>query len=168
MKATGEVMSIAENFEAALLKAVRGCETGLLTLNAAPLNDSPVIKRLKEVNDRRLFTVFEALKAGISVDEIFNITKIDRWFLYKLKGLCDFESEISENISFENYLKAKKLGYTDSALKSLTKGALPAHRGCVYKMVDTCGAEFEAVTPYFYSSYDDVCEARSFKRSGKP
>ena len=94
MKATGEVMAIAPCFEMALMKAVRGAELGLDTLNAAPLSDAPVLERLAAQDDRRIFTVFEALKAGISVDEIFEITKIDRWFLWKIKNLADFETHL--------------------------------------------------------------------------
>jgi carbamoyl-phosphate synthase large subunit len=84
MKATGEVMAIGNSFEAALMKAVRGAEISLDTLNARPLSDRPVLERLHEQNDRRIFTVFEALKAGVSVEEIHEITKIDEWFLYKI------------------------------------------------------------------------------------
>ncbi|NLD83110.1 MAG: carbamoyl-phosphate synthase large subunit, partial [Clostridiales bacterium] len=90
MKATGEVMAIGQRFEEALMKAVRGAEIGLDTLNAAPLSDLPIRERLAAQDDRRLFTVFEALKGGLSVDEIFEITKIDRWFLYKMQGMAAF------------------------------------------------------------------------------
>ncbi|MGN1095688.1 MAG: carbamoyl-phosphate synthase large subunit [Eubacteriales bacterium] len=168
MKATGEVMAIGNTFEAALMKAVRGAEISLDTLNAKPISDAPVLERLKNTDDRRLFTVFEALKAGISVDEIHDITKIDRFFINKLAGLADFEKEISEGLSKENYLRGKKLGYTDAALSRISGSKIEESRDAVYKMVDTCGAEFDAETPYFYSTYDDVCESRSFKKSGKP
>lgn len=94
MKATGEVMAIGRNFETALMKAVRGAEISLDTLNAAPLSDKPIKERLSEQNDRRVFTVFEALKAGISVEEIHDITLIDEWFLNKIKNLADFEIKI--------------------------------------------------------------------------
>ena len=169
MKATGEVMAIAPSFEMALMKAVRGAEISLDTLNAAPMDDAPLRKRLTRTDDRRLFTVFEALKAGITVDEIFEITKIDRWFLYKLQGLAQFEQRIAGKPLCEaDYREAKRLGYPDTALQRLTgQKQLP---GCwfSYKMVDTCGAEFAAQTPYFYSSCDSFCESRSFARSGKP
>ncbi len=168
MKATGEVMSIGPSFEMALMKAVRGAEIGLDTLNAAPLSDAPVLDRLHEQNDYRLFTIFEALKAGVDVDTIFDITKIDRWFLYHLKRLAAFETRIEKGLSDEDYFEAKRLGYTDAALRRITgRQDLPG-REFVYRMVDTCGAEFDAETPYFYSSCDDECESRSFPRSGKP
>ncbi len=169
MKATGEVMAIAQSFEAAVMKAVRGAEISLDTLNAAPINDLPVIERLKISDDRRLFTVFEAIKSGITLDEIFEITKIDRFFLSKLKKLADYElAAQKDGLNDDTYLLGKKLGYTDKALKKLSGSSDLPHTDCSYKMVDTCGAEFDAVTPYFYSTYDKDCEARSFKRSGKP
>ena len=168
MKATGEVMAIAPSFEMALMKAVRGAELGLDTLNAAPLSDAPLAERLAVQDDRRLFTVFEALKAGMSVDEIFNITKIDRWFLWKIQNLANFEQRIKNDLSDENYRKGKLLGYTDEALCRLSGAAAVPGMEMHYKMVDTCGAEFDAETPYFYSSFDAECESRLFPRSGKP
>jgi carbamoyl-phosphate synthase large subunit len=168
MKATGEVMSIGPCFEMALMKAVRGAEISLDTLNAPPQSDAPVRERLREADDKRLFTVFEAIKAGVSIDEIFDITRIDRFFLYKLKNLADFEAEIVGGINEEQYLRGKRLGYTDDALARISGAQLPAHRNAVYKMVDTCGAEFDAETPYFYSTYDEFCESRAFQKSGKP
>ncbi|MGN0660890.1 MAG: carbamoyl-phosphate synthase large subunit, partial [Oscillospiraceae bacterium] len=168
MKATGEVMAIAPSFEMAVMKAVRGAEISLDTLNAAPVSDEPVLKRLENIDDRRLFTVFEALKSGITVDEIHSITRIDRWFLHKLKKLADFEKTLSPNLTEEQYITAKKLGYTDKAILRISGAQSVPHRECVYKMVDTCGAEFDAETPYFYSTYDSHCESRSFEKSGKP
>ena len=169
MKATGEVMAIAESFEAGIMKAVRGAEISLDTLNAKSLDDSPVRERLARMDDRRIFTIFEALKAGISVDEIFDITKIDRFFISKLKNLADFECELEcSPMSKELYIKAKKYGYTDRAIKKISGKELDFDICASYKMVDTCGAEFDAQTPYFYSTYDSFCEARSFARSGKP
>lgn len=170
MKATGEVMSIAPCFEMAIMKAVRGAEISLDTLNAAPINDKPITERLKECNDRRIFTVFEAIKAGISIDEIYDITRIDRFFLYKIKNLADFEADIEANgIDEEKYILGKKYGYPDAALKRIAGvETLPASKNAVYKMVDTCAAEFDARTPYFYSSYDEYCESKAFVRSGNP
>lgn len=169
MKATGEVMAIGQSFEAALMKAVRGAEISADTLNMPPLNDAPVEERLLEQNDRRIFTVFEALKKGISPEKINSLTKIDLWFLYKLKNLADFENHISKDGLCEgDYEKAKRLGYTDAAITRLSgEKELPGF-SFSYKMVDTCGAEFDAETPYFYSCCDKACESRSFKRSGKP
>ncbi|MBR6839804.1 MAG: carbamoyl-phosphate synthase large subunit, partial [Oscillospiraceae bacterium] len=168
MKATGEVMAIAPSFEMALMKAVRGAELGLDTLNAAPLYDAPIRERLAAQDDRRIFTVFEALKSGVSVDEIFSITKIDRWFLYKLLGLAEFEKALSGGLTDGLYRKAKRLGYPDGAILRISGAASVPGMRMSYKMVDTCGAEFDAETPYFYSSYDAECESRLFPRSGKP
>ena len=168
MKATGEVMAIGQSFEEALMKAVRGAEISLDTLNCPPLNGSPVMERLADPNDRRIFTVFEALKAGVTVDEIYDVTRIDRFFLYKLARLAAFEERIAARFTDEDYRAAKRLGYPDAAIRRLT-GAETLPEFChSYKMVDTCGAEFDAETPYFYSCCDSSCEARAFKRSGKP
>ncbi len=168
MKATGEVMAIAPNFEMALMKAVRGAEISLDTLNAAPLNAKPVLERLAEQNDRRIFTVFEAIKSGITLETIHDITRIDLWFLNKLKVLADYEAELDAGMSDELYIRGKNLGYTDDALKRLSGADRLPEFHMSYKMVDTCGAEFDAQTPYFYSCCEKVCEARSFGRSGKP
>ena len=169
MKATGEVMSIAPSFEEALMKAIRGAEIGQDTLNhkKSLLGDNP-LESLKKTDDMRLFRVFEALKCGVSIDDIFNITKIDRFFLSKLKGLCNFEEEIAKLeggvMDEETYIKAKKLGYTDDALKRISGATLPAHRASAYKMVDTCAGEISAEKPYFYGTHDEVDhdEARFF------
>ena len=170
MKATGEVMAIAPGFEMALMKAVRGAEIGMDTLNRKPdpNDDAPILERLERVDDHRLFTVFEAIKSGVSLEQIHAITKIDLWFLAKIKHLADFEATLSGDLTEEQYEAGKRLGYTDDALARLSGGKLPAHRDAVYKMVDTCGAEFDAETPYFYSTYDHYCESRTFPRSGRP
>ena len=171
MKATGEVMAIGPSFEMALMKAVRGAEVGMDCLNRKSGDDAPIWERLARVDDHRLFTVFEALKTGVTPSEIFAITKIDRWFLAKLKKLADFELALTaEGLSPARYELGKHLGYPDETLLRLSgAAALPAPaKTAVYKMVDTCGAEFDAETPYFYSSFDKVCESRPFPRSGKP
>ncbi len=169
MKATGEVMAIGQSFEEGLMKAVRGCEIGLDTLNARPLSDEDVLARLQKQDDRRIFTAFEALKKGVSVDQIYALTKIDRWFLYRLENLASFEEKIAkEGLSDADYERGKRLGYPDEALKRLSgRDDLPRHP-MSYKMVDTCAAEFAAMTPYFYSCMDKACDSRSHPRSGKP
>ena len=170
MKATGEVMAIAPGFEAALMKAVRGAEIGMDTLNRAPDDAAPLSERLTRADDHRLFTIFEALRSGVGVDEIHEITRIDRFFLHKIKRLADFELSISGGLTPEAYAEGKRLGYTDAALLRLSgAAALPCEkREAVYRMVDTCAAEFDAETPYFYSTFDETCESRAFPRSGKP
>ncbi len=168
MKATGEVMAIAPCFEMALMKAVRGAEIKLDTLNRADDSGVPLELRLRVADDLRLFNIFEALKSGWSVERIHEITKIDRWFLFKLQNLANYEVRIANGLSDGDYILGKKLGYPDAALKRLSGATeLPQIRSA-FKMVDTCGAEFDAETPYFYSTFEDECESRSFPRSGKP
>ncbi len=169
MKATGEVMAIAQSFEAALMKAVRGAEISLDTLNAPPVSDDPLEVRLKAQDDRRVFTVFEAIKAGMALEKIHEITMIDLWFLHKMKKLADFEDGLEKNGLLEgDYEKAKRLGYTDAAIRRLSGAEELPSMPFSYKMVDTCAAEFDAQTPYFYSCVDKACDARRFPRSGRP
>ena len=168
MKATGEVMAIAPCFEMALMKAVRGAEIKLDTLNRADDSGVPLELRLRVADDLRLFNIFEALKTGWSVERIHEITKIDRWFLFKLQNLANYEARIANGLTDGDYILGKKLGYPDAALKRLSGATeLPQIRSA-FKMVDTCGAEFDAETPYFYSTFEQECESRSFPRSGKP
>lgn len=169
MKATGEVMAIAPSFEMALMKAIRGAEISLDTLNAPQNSELSIIERLKITDDKRIFNIFEALKNGIDIQTVHDITKIDNWFLNKLYKLAAFELKISrDGMGYEEYIQGKKFGYTDKALKRISKAENIPHIDASYKMVDTCGAEFDAQTPYFYSSYDKYCEARLFKRNDKP
>lgn len=170
MKATGEVMAIAPSFENALMKAVRGAEISLDTLNARPISDNDLETRLATPDDRRLFTIFEAIKAGVTLEHIHDVTRVDMFFLNKLKHLADYEKSIENGLDSEKYLQGKKFGYPDKALKRLSGcDILPCSRFTLsYKMVDTCAAEFDAETPYFYSVADGSCEAVKFGRSGKP
>ena len=168
MKATGEVMAIGTSFEQAIMKAVRGAEISLTTLNSPKfesMTEGELREELKKTTDERLFVVYAALKAGVSVDDIFDATKIDRWFLNKLKNLVDFEAEIAgTKLTRAQYKRGKKLGYTDRSLAELSGNPVPMHQKAVFKMVDTCAAEFSAQTPYFYSTYDeaDHDEAKPF------
>ena len=166
MKATGEVMAIGPTFEQAILKAVRGAELSLDSLNLprlSKLSDDEVRALLNNCDDERLFVVFEALKRGISVNEIAEITTIDRWFLNKLRLLAEFEHKLAEEgLSDEGYLEGKKLGYPDAVLERISGGKVRQHLSAGYRMVDTCAAEFEAQTPYFYADYGCVNEAERF------
>ncbi len=173
MKATGEVMAIGPSFEMALMKAVRGAEIGQDTLNRDARDPAPLRERLLRIDDHRLFTVFEALKAGVSVEEIHGITKIDEFFLWKLKGLAEFEKSIAGGLTDAQYFEGKRLGYPDAALRRLSGRQELPRSETVYRMVDTCAAEFDAETPYFYAvpsepSALSVCESRSHPRSGRP
>ena len=160
MKATGEVMAIGTSFEQAIMKAVRGAEISLDTLNHPkfePMSVEQLREELHKMTDERLFAVYQALKKGITIDEIYAVTKIDEWFLAKLKNLADYEAEITgKKLTRAQYLEGKRIGYTDKALERFSGEKLPAHRRAVFKMVDTCAAEFSAKTPYFYSTYDEL------------
>ena len=170
MKATGEVMSIAPSFEAAMMKAVRSIELGMDTLTKkafTTLSDEEVLEKLKDVDVDRCFCVFEALKRGIDADTINSITKIDQWFINKLNNLVKLEKWLSEGeLTQEKYDTAKKYCYLDKTIEQFSGKSLEEwgvkKRHAVYKMVDTCAAEFSAETPYFYSTYDEENEAAEF------
>lgn len=166
MKATGEVMSIGPTFEMAMMKAVRSIELGVDTFTLKKftmLTTKQVRERLNICDDERSFLLFEALKRGISVDEINEVTKIDKWFLYKLLNLVNLEKSLAEGeLTNEKYITAKKMGYLDSTIERLSGQKCPMHKSAVYKMVDTCAGEFKAETPYFYSTFDDENEAKEF------
>ena len=175
MKATGEVMAIGTSFEQALMKAVRGAEISLDTLNMPrlkKLSDEEVFAKVADCNDERLFVIFEAMKRGMSVDKIHEITMIDEWFLNKLLHLVKFEERLAEEpLTQELYHEAKVLGYPDKAIERISGKKIPQHENAVFKMVDTCAAEFAAQTPYFYSTYDEENEAAEFiadKNDKKP
>ncbi|MDR0904233.1 MAG: carbamoyl-phosphate synthase large subunit [Ruminococcus sp.] len=170
MMATGEIMAIGTSFEQAMMKSVRSIELGLDSMNLPKLkklSDDEIRERLKNVDDERSFVVFEALKRGITVDYIHEVTMIDEWFLYKLLNLVEIERQMSASeLTDELYLQAKHFGYTDEAITRISGGkAIKNPRKAVYKMVDTCAGEFMAETPYFYSTYDDENEAAEFKAS---
>ena len=166
MKATGEVMAIAPTFEQALMKAVRGAEISCDTLNVAKfakMNDVELSLKLYDIDDERLFVIYESLKRGVSVDEINRITKIDKWFLSKLVKLVDCERDLSQlKLTDSLYLRAKKLGFLDKSIEEISKQKILNPRFASYKIVDTCAAEFKAETPYFYSTYDEENEALEF------
>ena len=166
MKATGEVMAIAPTFEHAIMKAVRGAEISHDTLDDkkfAKMSDENVVDRLSVCDDQRIFCVFEALKRGVSVDKIHEITLIDEWFLNKLLILVDMEKTLKEgNLDETTYFKAKKLGFLDRTIEAFTGEECKYSATPVYKMVDTCAAEFDAETPYFYSTFDEENEAEEF------
>ena len=172
MQATGEVMAIGTSFEQALMKAVRGAEIKMESLTLASLathSDEEIRNRLSKSDDERLFVVFEALKRGISIQDIHAITMIDEWFLGKLLHMVALETELAKSTEWteELYERAKQYGYPDSVIKKLTGKDIPRPKSASYKMVDTCAAEFEAQTPYFYATYDEENEAKTFIESHK-
>ncbi len=165
MKATGEVMAIAPTFEQALMKAVRGAEIGLQDLNAhrqMEMSPEEIKAALHNCTDERLFVVYQAIKNGVSYDEIYNITKIDKWFLSKLGNIANMEASLKEGLDDEKYLAAKRMGFPDKVITKLSGQQVTKPARAVYKMVDTCAAEFAAETPYFYSTYDEENEAAEF------
>ena len=165
MKATGEVMAIGATFEQAIMKAVRGAEISHDSLNdkkCESQDDETIRARLHDCTDERLFVVYEALKRGVSVDEVFEATKIDRWFLWKFLNLIHMDRALAEGFDDELYMKAKRMGYPDRLIESLSGKKVEKSARAVYKMVDTCAAEFSAETPYFYSTYDEENEAEEF------
>jgi carbamoyl-phosphate synthase large subunit len=175
MKATGEVMSIDRTFEGALLKAVRSLEIGLHRLNIpeiAELSTDKVREHLKLANDERLFVIAEAIRRGITVDEIHGITGIDRWFLDKIENITEMEVQIKAGLTPELLAKAKKMNLADRSIAELTGKDTDEIRAMrkaqdlipCYKMVDTCAAEFEAVTPYYYSTYAQEDEVKTSNR----
>ena len=168
MKATGEVMAIGTTFEAAMMKAVRGAEIGkdcFFDSVCAGQSTDMIKERLRECTDERMFVVYEALRRGIPIDEIFDATKIDRWFLHKMNNIAAMEKLLTGGFDGNIYLQAKHMGWPDEAIERLSGQKVENPRRAVYKMVDTCAAEFAAVTPYFYSTYDDENEALEFKEA---
>ena len=166
MKATGEIMAIAPSFEAGMMKAVRSIELGMDTMTKedfVKLTDEEVLKKLEDIDVDRSFCVFEALKRGISVDVIHDITKIDKWFISKLNNLVQLEKWLAEGeLTQEKYDMAKKYCYLDSTIERISGQKIKERRLAVYKMVDTCAAEFSASTPYFYNTFDRENEAAEF------
>lgn len=166
MKATGEVMAIGTSFEQAMMKAVRSIELGLDSMNMKKLekkSTAEIMQMLHTVDDERAFQVYEALKRGISTDEIHKLTMIDKWFLEKLMNLVNLEKWLADGeLTVEKYNTAKQYGYLDSTIERISGQKCSIHRNAVYKMVDTCAGEFKAETPYFYSTFDEENEAKQF------
>lgn len=176
MKATGEVMSICTNFEGGLMKAIRSLEQhvdSLLSYDYSELSVESLKLELKKVDDKRIWVIAEALRRGISFEEINEITKIDIWFISKLYNIIKMEKRLShEPLDKELLKEAKRLEFPDKLIATLSKRREEEIRElrhsfdirAVYKMVDTCAGEFESETPYYYSCYDGVNEAKSTNR----
>lgn len=177
MKATGEVMSIGNNFEGGLMKAIRSLEqnvNSLLDYDYSKLDTESLKSELQRVDDRRIWVIAEAIRKGISFEEIHKITKIDIWFISKIANIVKTENRLSSEILDEELLKeAKRLEFPDSLIAKLSNKSEEEiktlrHRldiRAVYKMVDTCAGEFKAQTPYFYSCYGGSNEAkRSYRK----
>ncbi len=177
MKATGEVMAIGRNLEESLLKAVRSLETGAYHLQLKELKtleDRVLKEKCIEADDERLFAVLEALRRGYTIHEIWEWTKIDLFFLHKFSKMVELERSLKEfRFDAELLEEAKKKGFTDRIIAELWETTEAEVRSLrknlqlrpVYKMVDTCAAEFESATPYYYSTYEEENEVES---TGKP
>ena len=171
MKATGEVMSICTNFEGALMKALRSLEQHVDCLRSydfTELTKEELVERLKIVDDQRIYVIAEALRKGVSYDEIHEITMVDHWFIDKLAILVEMEDALEKGpLTVELLREAKRIEFPDTVISRLTGKSVEEIRkmrydnGIVasYKMVDTCAAEFEAATPYYYSVYGGENEA---------
>ena len=179
MKATGEVMSICDNFEGALMKAIRSLEQhvdSLMSYDFSGLTDEELDAQLHVVDDRRIWVIAEALRRGVSYDHIYEITKIDRWFIDKLAILTEMEQRLkTEELTVELLKEAKRIEFPDNVIAELTGKTqeeikqMRYANGIVaaYKMVDTCAAEFAAETPYYYSVYGSENEAVETKPQKK-
>ena len=179
MKATGEVMSICDNFEGALMKAIRSLEQhvdSLMSYDFSYLKGEELLEELKVVDDRRIWKIAEAIRQGISYEDIHRITKIDNWFIDKIAILVEMEQKLkTEELTAETLKEAKRLEFPDNVIAELTgKTEREVHdlrhdNGITasYKMVDTCAAEFAAETPYYYSvfgSENEVVETSGKKK----
>ena len=171
MKATGEVMSICTNFEGALMKAIRSLEQhvdSLMSYDFSALSDEELEEQLHVVDDRRIYVIAEALRRGVSYEHIHDITKIDIWFIDKISILVEMEQRLQkEELTVELLKEAKRIEFPDNVIAQLTGKTTEEIRDMRYandivagfKMVDTCAAEFEATTPYYYSVFGSENEA---------
>ncbi len=172
MKATGEVMSICNNFEGALMKAIRSLEQHVDCLRSydfSALSVEELLERLKIVDDQRIYVIAEAIRKGISYEQIHDITKIDLWFIDKIAILTEMEHALeTQPLTVELLKEAKRIEFPDNVIARLTgkteeeikKMRYDNGIKAVYKMVDTCAAEFAASTPYYYSVFGGECEAK--------
>ena len=172
MKATGEVMSICNNFEGALMKAIRSLEQHVDCLRSydfSTLSVEELLERLKIVDDQRIYVIAEAIRKGISYEQIHDITKIDLWFIDKIAILTEMEHALeTQPLTVELLKEAKRIEFPDNVIARLTgkteeeikKMRYDNGIKAVYKMVDTCAAEFAASTPYYYSVFGGECEAK--------
>ncbi len=165
MKSTGEVMAIGRTFEESLLKAVRSLEIDRVGLESLPWTDDALLHELREPTDQRLFAIAEAFRRGIPLEKVAALTDWDPFFLEKIRSLVDFESRLrGRRRSRALVAEAKRLGFADEVIAAFGTGTEETVRRArprvAYKMVDTCGGEFEAQTPYYYSTYEPTGESR--------
>ncbi|MEW8969127.1 MAG: carbamoyl-phosphate synthase large subunit [Mesobacillus sp.] len=176
MKATGEVMAIGRTFEESLLKAIRSLEADVIHLslnNQSEISNELLEKRIRKAGDERLFYLAEAIRRGITIETLHSWSKIDLFFLHKLERLIAFEQELADKkFDFETARSAKRKGFSDKVIADLWnveeqevyQWRLEQNLTPVFKMVDTCAAEFESETPYFYSTYEEENESAVTER----
>ncbi|MGZ4133940.1 MAG: carbamoyl-phosphate synthase large subunit [Tumebacillaceae bacterium] len=176
MKATGEVMAIERSFEASIMKAIRSLEIGLDSFDlpeANELSQESLEKRLIAADDERLFLIAEAIKRGYTVDQLHDLTKVDEWFLIKIERIVHLLQRIAtEGLGEQNLTAAKKWSIPDTVIARYLNTTVDEVEGTrkalglipVYKMVDTCAAEFDAATPYYYSTYEQEDEVEDTDR----
>ena len=181
MKSVGEAMSIGRTFKEALQKSIRSLEIDRYSLDNRYINedvtDEIIQKKLQGAPWDKLWYLAEALRRGMSIKEIYELSRVDPWFLHNIKEIVDFEAELKsigsmEKVTAEQMRRAKELGFADKYLASVfnvpetdfRKRRQKLAGNAVYKMVDTCGAEFEATTPYLYSTFEQECEANPTER----
>jgi len=179
MKSVGEVMAIGRSFEEALQKSIRMLDVGMKGLACNEINFNNLEKELKEPTDKRIFAVFEAIKQGISIDKIYQLSGIDPWFLYKIKNIVEIEKKVDgcklENLSPALFREAKQKGFSDQQIGKLTKsnetnvrkkrkklGIIP-----YVKQIDTLAAEYPAKTNYLYLTYNACCDDLDFKEKNQ-
>jgi len=175
MKSTGETMAIGRTFEEALLKGVRSLEIGVIGLDRVSMTDAELEDEMVHATDRRLFVVAEAIRRGVDTLKIADLTKWDHFFVLKVRNIVLMEEALKKGLSADVLRSAKEMGFADATIAALSgkdemtirkmrkkEGIIPT-----YKMVDTCAGEYEARTPYFYSTYGRTCESAATKKKGK-
>lgn len=176
MKATGEIMAIGRTFNSAFKKAITSLEEKVPSLTMRQefenMSYGELLDELSIQDDRRIFRVSEAIKRGIEVETICDITKIDFWFISKIKEIIDFGKTLATSeLTKELYIKAKEMGYLNSEISKLTNKKEEELEAfdvkSSFRIVDTCAAEFSAKTPYFYSTYNEECELEKFKKENE-
>lgn len=167
MKSTGEVMGIGRTVEEALLKSIRSLDVGKTALEMEDITDDELVEELQRPTDKRLFAIAECLRRGVSIEEIAKLSAWDPFYIRKIDNILHIERKLMAECSEDSIDEAKRFGFSDEHIASLTGEDKHSIRGrrrqATYKMVDTCAAEFEAVTPYYYSTHEDECDVEKTK-----
>ena len=165
MKSTGEVMGIGRTVEEALLKSIRSLDIGKIALESDEMTDEDILEELSRPTDKRLFAIAEAIRRGVKLEEISELSGWDLFYLQKIENILDMERRLSIDSSLVH--EAKRMGFSDAHIAEITKSeeseVRAKRREVTFKMVDTCAAEFEAVTPYYYSTHEDECNIERTK-----